>query len=390
MDHQSAKESKQEVILSLLPSGIPPCMEHFFASNMDAIIISDKDFQLIGFNPVAERLFLYKKHEVIGKSINILLPHSFRSQHNAQMEGFAKSAATKRKMAGDKTLFGLKSTGEKFPLEAAITTMIDENGNKLFIATIRDLTEKINDRKELERLNKELETFMYRSSHDIKGPLASIIGLVNIAKMDVEDAQGLKYLGMIQERAHSLMSSLQKLIKVTTIMQGKLEYENISVNQTLRESLAKLEFVPERENLMIMTDIEDNDYIITDRSLLETILCHLLDNALKYKGRKLPYIKIIGNKENEEYKLSIVDNGQGIHPSLQMRVFDMFYRGNENSNGAGLGLYIVKNAVEKLQGRISMQSTPGRGTTIDIYLPLPKFSSEKNSLKEIQAKLISM
>ena len=221
---------------------------------------------------------------------------------------------------------------------------------------------------ELEEANERLETFVYKASHDIKGPLKSIIGLTVVGQKDVQDETARNYFDHILKSTRKLDNLLMDLLQITKVRKTTLQLEKINFNEMVAGVLSSFENFPGYEKMKISIEIKENVPFYSDKKLLNSIIQNLIENPIKYLDNKKPVnsldIKISVTKKMTE--LVFADNGVGISKDNQKYIFDMFFKANENANGTGLGLYIVKTSVEKLQGSIILDSEPGKGSTFTI------------------------
>jgi len=233
----------------------------------------------------------------------------------------------------------------------------------------------------VEYRTKELNTFIYKVSHDLKGPLASMLGLIKIAKDDVADEEALRYFDLIHRSTDRLNFILLDLLHITTLKQGRIEYSKIDFKKLIKEILQSLENMPENHNIEFSIKVRNCKDFYGDEKLLNSIFQNLITNAIKYKknGKIKPFVKILVDKESDILKISVEDNGLGIPPKFQDKIFEMFFRAHETSSGSGLGLYIVKSAIEKLGGKIMMQSEESVGTRFIIELPGKKGKKVKEA-----------
>jgi PAS domain S-box-containing protein len=239
------------------------------------------------------------------------------------------------------------------------------------ISTSRDISDRKNFELKLEEKIRELDTFIYRSSHDLKGPLASLQGLINVAKTEIKDATSLQYFAMVDRSVKHLDTLLMDLLNITRIAQGSLNLVSIDLNDTIISSIKSFDHLPFYTEIDWRLELENQVNVVLDKALLNNIVHNLIINAIKYhdKAKPNPYIRVVLKDIGDYIDLRIEDNGEGIPEELQMHVFDMFFRGNTRSSGTGLGLYIVKNAVEKMGGSIALQSNHGEGSKFQITLP---------------------
>ena len=246
------------------------------------------------------------------------------------------------------------------------------------ISISRDISERKNFELKLEEKIKELDTFIYRSSHDLKGPLASLQGLINVAKSEIKDSTSIQYFGLIERSVNHLDTLLMDLLNITRIAQGSLNLVNLNLAELIDSTIKSFDHLPEYDRILWEIDVDPSISVQLDKSLINNVIHNLIINSIKYydKNKDQSQIKITLKEKNEMIVLNIEDNGEGIPEDIQTHVFDMFFRGNTKSSGTGLGLYIVKNAIEKLGGQIKMQSKLDMGTKFSIQLPMIKSTEQ--------------
>ncbi len=234
-----------------------------------------------------------------------------------------------------------------------------------------DITENQNSIDELKKLNNELDKFVYHSSHDLRSPLKSLLGLINILRKE-NDAKGRENcMNMMEKSIYRLEKLVNDLLMLSRNNRIENTYEETDLGNEINDTLSDFSHMKGFEGLKIDQEINQSVPFITDVTRLKIILSNLLSNSIKYRSfhRDQSFIKISANVDKDKTKINIEDNGIGISQSKQDNVFDMFYRASESSEGSGLGLYIVKNVVEKMKGSISMQSEEQKGTKFLIELP---------------------
>jgi PAS domain S-box-containing protein len=245
---------------------------------------------------------------------------------------------------------------------------VNKNGKETIITAAQDVTERKNAEKALQLTNQELETFIYRASHDLRGPLASIIGLANLSKLEIQDETALKYLNMIGTGTEKLDYTLTELVKAMEIRNIEEFNNEINFETLVKEALIKFEFFPGYSRLKIKTNISIKKMIRSNRFILETILQNLIENSIKYQNHanSESFININIYQNNEIINIVVEDNGLGIDQSIQEKIFEMYFRGVNDLKGSGLGLYLVKKGIEKLKGNIHLSSVKGEGSTFSI------------------------
>ena len=266
-------------------------------------------------------------------------------------------------------------------VEASLKRVNEELEKKVEIRTTelrksnQDLRKEVDERtraeEELIMINDELSTFIYKISHDIRSPLTSILGLVNIAKIEADNESSLNYINLIEGRVKMLDSILSKLTNVSRIRQGLLERDAIDFEHLIRDILDSIEHIPGFDRIKVDFKVGLPKDFISDQSIVNTILHNLIVNAVKYQraDEQRPFLQISISNHEDEICIEASDNGTGLDPNVKDKVFDMFYRGTNLSDGTGLGLFIVKKAVKKLNGRIEVESEVGKGSSFKVFLP---------------------
>jgi PAS domain S-box-containing protein len=232
-----------------------------------------------------------------------------------------------------------------------------------------DITDRKKTEKELVETNQELDTFFYKASHDLKGPLASVMGIVNLARLENSDPLNEKYFTMIETSVKRLDRTLLDLIELARTRKGTSKLSQINIMSMVQDILHSLRHLPDFGSINFEVKIDHLLELKADKVLVLSVFQNLIHNAINYCNQNSPHVKIKVEKQENGIQLQIIDNGQGIPEGIRDRVFEMFYRGHPDSTGSGLGLFIVKNALEKMKGTISFESEVGKGTTFTIYIP---------------------
>jgi signal transduction histidine kinase len=213
----------------------------------------------------------------------------------------------------------------------------------------------------LKRVNDELDNFIYKTSHDIRGPLASLKGMCNVAIMDVKDPLALDYFNKLDATAEKLNTILTRLLIINQINNSSASHELIDFREIVDDVivLERKRGLPPR--LTIKKEIEDNIIFYSDKELIRIILENLIDNAIKFyndSDRADPFVKIKVERDGNLLKVRVIDNGIGISQVNPDKIFQMFSRASERSGTGGIGLYLTKTATEKIGGQIDLKTTP--------------------------------
>ncbi|MCB0855382.1 MAG: HAMP domain-containing histidine kinase, partial [Bacteroidetes bacterium] len=229
--------------------------------------------------------------------------------------------------------------------------------------------------EQLKERNHQMDLFLYKATHDLKGPLTSVVGILNIALQDCLQPEIKQYIELALISTDRLDNAILDLIHVTRLNKAQIKPEPIDCHRIVGEILQSLEHIPGRRQIDFQTDISMRLEFNSDRNSLLSILQNLITNAMKYRrdGDHSHVVNISIQPEKNGIRILVRDNGEGIRPEIQEKVFNMFYRGNKKSKGTGLGLYIVNQSIQKLKGEISIHSVVDEGTTFSVWLPnLPK------------------
>lgn len=232
--------------------------------------------------------------------------------------------------------------------------------------------------EELIKINQELDSFVYSVSHNIRGPLASVLGLINLAKIENRNVS-LPYADLIEKRVHQLDKTLKKILDYSRNARTKIITEKIEFRKFILDVFEQLNYLSGKDKIKLNIEVEGHTHILADPYRLNIILQNLLSNSIKYcdwtKSRQ--EVSIHAKLYDDQWNSILCqDNGIGIKTELIPRVFEMFFRATE-TDGQGLGLYIAKETVEKMGGKISIESQLGTGTTVHIRLPKQSVNHEE-------------
>ncbi|WPP51708.1 PAS domain S-box protein [Catalinimonas niigatensis] len=244
--------------------------------------------------------------------------------------------------------------------------------NEVYQATNRELAESnrksMNINKELQKANEELDNFVYRVSHDLRSPIASCLALVDLCLQEKNPRQLEEYLRMQEKSLQKQDKFIYDILNYSRNTRHEVEPEVINIKMMIEEmvNLSSHDY----RNTNCSLEIKGNTKIVCDEMRLQIILNNLISNAFKYSMyAEHPVVIIRLEVTPTELKIEIKDNGIGIPNESQSKIFSMFYRATTRSSGSGLGLYIVKEALDKLKGCIKVASEVGQGTTFTVSLP---------------------
>ncbi|MEQ8243252.1 hybrid sensor histidine kinase/response regulator [Fulvivirga sp.] len=226
--------------------------------------------------------------------------------------------------------------------------------------------------KQLKKTNKELDELVYRSSHDLRAPLASVLGLINLAKKEEDLEQIRQYLDLQESSVKRLDELLKEIIQYSRNSHLEVRKDDIIINDVIKNAVDIHEYFIGSQHIKKTIDVVQTGKLYCDKYRLEIILNNLISNAIRYSNlnQPQPELNISAVVDQNEVVIKVADNGIGINPKLKNNIFDMFYKGSdEKMGGSGLGLFIVSESIERLKGEIQLDSQEGKGSTFTIKIP---------------------
>ncbi|MFN8337045.1 MAG: HAMP domain-containing sensor histidine kinase [Cyclobacteriaceae bacterium] len=226
--------------------------------------------------------------------------------------------------------------------------------------------------QELIKINSELDKFVYSTSHDLRAPLSSVRGLIQLLEREKNMDEIMLYLGLMKNRVENLDKFITDISDYSRNSRTEVTEAPVHVKECIGNVIDSLRFYPGSDRVQMHVNVPDDLSIVSDPMRLQLVIGNLVSNAFKYydSGKAEHYLNISARVKDASLDLMFADNGIGIVPERLSRVFDMFFQAHERSVGSGLGLYIVKETMEKLGGSVRAQSTEGMGSTFIVSLPL--------------------
>lgn len=262
---------------------------------------------------------------------------------------------------------------------------------KNLISTIEYQLEEIKDQSamleeqnmDLVKVNEELDLFVYSAAHDLKSPLASFNGLISIMKLELNDPKYSDYFDRLDDSIRRLESFIQDIVDYGKNKRQELTYNQIDLKELVEDIFENYRYLENFNEVEKDVDYDSDAPFVTDEKRLSIILNNLISNSLRYynPNQDQPYIDISISITEEKAEIIIRDNGLGIGKEHLDKIFKMFYRAHNHSNGSGLGLFIVMESINKLNGQIRVNSEEGKGTEFSLVLPnhLYKLTEIQNS-----------
>jgi PAS domain S-box-containing protein len=371
------------------------------------VVLTTRQAQIVMANPSFCRMFQQPEDALVGADIASLLTHDRFSK--AFIEGWYQNPRLLRfeveAKIGGATLYMLvtfsflnKLTPKEPLLVIGLKDVSDQKEaeiknlrlNELLIRQNRDLVKKelelatfnselLERQKELQEAlqvledrNFELDQFVYKTSHDLRAPIASAIGLLNIMKMEGEPAVWPRYIDLIMRSLQKQDNFIKAMLNFSKTARAIEKAELILFEPLITQCLLDLQYLPGLDEISRHIKVnEQPGSFYSDKMKINIILSNIFSNCIKYRDstKTAPYLEVCVEANQQQAQISISDNGIGINEAYLKNVFDMFYRATERSDGSGLGLYIVKQTVERLGGKIEVSSELGKGSCFTIVIP---------------------
>lgn len=345
---------------------------YLFDNNpMPMWIIDLVSFKFLDVNKMAILQYGYSREEFLSMTALDIRPNDDKNH-------FIKSSTTSRinKSNYNRGIWNhIKKDGTIVPVEI-IAHDVSYEGTPARLILSNDISDRKKAETNLEKRNRELlktnselDRFVYSVSHDLRSPLTSILGLLSFIETESQEMDTLKHTKLIRSSINRLDDFIKNILSYSRNNRTGLEVEPIALNEMISDIVDSLQRSKEAKGIHYEIEIEEQKPFYTDRLRFTTILKNLISNAIKYhkKEQEDRFVKIVGHSDHENLHFSIIDNGIGIDPAYHQRIFEMFFR-LSGKDGSGIGLYIVKDAVEMLQGSIEVQSEKGTGTLFNITL----------------------
>lgn len=273
-----------------------------------------------------------------------------------------------------------------------ISSIKIEDGGKVYhdgairdVSTIKEAENKLKTRnQELIKVNQELDRFVYSTSHDLRAPLASILGLINITRLTSDETERMSYLALMEQSINKLEGFIRDIIGYSRNSRVEVKREIIDFEGLVEDCFRNLNFLEGSADIRRNISIKGEGPFYSDKIRLEIMFNNMISNAIRYRdtAKAESYIEIDVELASETAFIEIRDNGIGIDDKYINKIFNMFYRATQASQGSGIGLYIVREAVNKLGGIIVVHSEPGVGTTFRLEIPQLREASALQSVAQ--------
>ncbi len=354
-------------------------LESYFELAAQPLIAVSRDGKIRLLNHRTAEMFGYEAFELMGQSIDVLLPERYRAGHSAHLIRYF-SEPRERAMGKGLDLAGCRKDRTEFPVEIGLR-WIDTREGVLAIAMVVNITERKRIEAELARVNTELTRsnaelaqFAYVASHDLQEPLRMVTGYLQLLERrykDKLDADAGEFIHFAVDGAMRMKNLIQDLLRLSRAGTQTLEMRTIDSRTLVAVSCANLQVLIEETGAQVTSDSLPE--IMGDPGLLTQVFQNLIGNALKFRAAGVrPRVHVSGRRQADTWIFAVRDNGIGIDPQYSERIFRIFERlhGTDEYGGSGVGLAISQRIVERHGGRIWMESKMGEGSTFLFSLPI--------------------
>lgn len=344
----------------------------FIENNFELIIHTSEDDQWLFFNVLAIQSFGVQQQNMDSIYGGVTL-----------FEEIATYERLKQKIVSDgkmerETVFFKRVDGTRLTGLVNGYLANDIKGSPVLVWIILDISDRIEyeDRlqlktDQLEKLNLQMEKFLYSTSHDLRSPITSILGLVNLLRMETRDKIVLDYIQKIEATAHKLDKTIKDIMIYSKNNYQRTTSERIDFEPLVWKVWNSYRKNPNLRKISLEVSIQGNAHIYSDPERMEIILDGLLSNCINFydSNKSKPFVKIEITSNQHEAQLLVADNGIGIGKAYIENIFTMFFKATHLSKGAGLGLFIVREAITQLHGTVHVQSEIGFGSVFKVIVP---------------------
>ncbi len=330
-----------------------------------AVVMLDESGKVHQVNRGFEEMFGFDRGELKGRNLNdFIVPDALRN------EGIdLNNLITANQVVSIETIRKHRNGNLVNVILCGVPVMMENQTIGIYGVYV-NITDRKNVEEELKIRNAELDNFVYKVSHDLRAPLSSVLGLVNLARLPGNTDNPMDYIDIIGEKVAALDHFIGDVLSHSKNLKMEVNIGKVDLAKIIDNTFTELSYLEGAKDMKRMVRIEGIEFY-SDQWRISEIFRNLISNSIKYRQlvSNAPEVMVKIHVDHLRADISFSDNGIGIDEKNLARIFEMFYRATEQSDGSGIGLYIVKNAVEKLGGQITVASKPGHGTRFNIILP---------------------
>ena len=340
-------------------------------NSSDIVTVLDREGKVQYSSESTERMLGLPGTELIGRYLSGIV---LEDDQPAYLD--ALSETIRRKETDHSIEYQIRDGSGKIRyIESVMNNLLEDNSVQGVVVNSRDITQRKDAEIRLKQTNFELDSFVYRASHDLRAPLRSVLGLLNLIRMESAETQKAAYINLAEKSINKLDSFILDLTNFSRNSRMEVQREEIDFQEVISECLDNLKYMEHADKVDVRVEISEENPFMSDVGRMSILFQNLISNAIKYhrlSADSYVKIKVLTNEEGASIEVS--DNGKGIQAEYLSRIFEMFFRASEDSYGSGLGLYITRQVVEKLGGKIEVDSVYNEGSSFRVFLPQPENS----------------
>ncbi|MBC8501388.1 MAG: PAS domain S-box protein [Nanoarchaeota archaeon] len=344
-------------------------LESILQTASDGIISIDEDQRIVQFNQGAERIFGYKADEIIGESLNKIIPYRYRDIHLEHITKFFKSSETARMIYERRTeIYGLTKNGEEVPLEVSINK-IKSNGEEIFTAFVRDISKRKEAEKELRKSNELKALLLDIITHDLKNPAGAIYGFADVMRSEKDPETLYEVAGYIEKSSGELLRVLENVTTLASIELGdEIRKEDLDLAEVVEDVVSHYS-VSLAEKGMYLENLIQEPLPVSANPIISEVFDNYLSNAIKYakEGKR---IIIEAEQDDKYFTVYVKDFGVTIPPENHREIFERTAQLEKGNGGRGLGLAIVKRIAERHDAEVGV--VPNKPKGCSFYLKIPR------------------
>jgi PAS domain S-box-containing protein len=340
-------------------------LNQLFENSPMGIVLLDIESKVSNLNKGFEAIFGYGLHELQGNSLTdfIIAPELMEEAEQLNSSAFEGEIDFIES-------YRYSKSGEKVhTIIYALPVMESKKVIGIYCIYI-DIGQRIKAEEELKTRNLELDNFVYKVSHDLRAPLASILGLINLTKLEETKDEQDYYIELMEGQVNKLDHFIRDILSHSKNLKMSVSSDKINFEEIVLKCFEDLSYLKATSKIVRKIEISEGEFY-SDKWRINEIFRNLIGNAIKYRNPQASenFVEVTVSIDQKGCKIMVVDNGIGIEEDKLPHVLEMFYRGTESSDGSGIGLYIVQKAVEKIDGTLEIWSKINEGTKFQILLP---------------------
>jgi PAS domain S-box-containing protein len=349
-----------------------------------AMLMIDSQGEIVLVNQLTEQLFGYTRTELLGKTIEQLVPQRLRGNHEEYRRGFLTDAQ-QRSMGVGRDLYALRKDGREIPVEIGLSP-VQMDGGLCVIAAVSDITQRKRTEEALREADRRKDEFLAMLSHELRNPINAVIGWAQILRTGGLPSERVRHaLEIVERNAHVEARLVESLLDVSRISAGKLEFEmgRVDVTSVVQAAVDAIRLDADAKGISLEPALALSPiFVVGDAGRLQQVMSNLLSNAVKFTP-KGGHVAVRVEHADSQVRIQVADDGEGISPEFLPVVFDRFRQAETGKDrrhaGLGLGLTIVREFVHAHGGSVSADSAGlGNGSTFTVMLPIRAVATAPN------------